>query len=39
MDTAKIIVNPYAGRWKAQAAIPDVERACRNIGLDYELVV
>lgn len=39
MNTAKIIVNPYAGRWKAQAAIPDIERACRKIGLDYELVV
>jgi diacylglycerol kinase (ATP) len=39
MATAKIIVNPYAGRWKAQAAIPDIERACRKIGLDYELAV
>nr|HID13380.1 diacylglycerol kinase family lipid kinase [Anaerolineae bacterium] len=39
MSTAKIIVNPYAGRWKAKAAIPDIERACRKIGLDYELVV
>jgi diacylglycerol kinase (ATP) len=39
MATAKIIVNPYAGRWKAQAAIPDIERACQEIGLDYELVV
>jgi len=39
MNTAKIIVNPYAGRWKAQAAIPDIERACRKTGLDYELVV
>jgi diacylglycerol kinase (ATP) len=39
MSIVKIIVNPYAGRWKAQAAIPDIERACRKIGLDYELVV
>ena len=39
MNTTKIIVNPYAGRWKAKAAIPDVERACLKIGLDYELVV
>jgi diacylglycerol kinase (ATP) len=39
MNTAKIIVNPYAGRWKARAAIPDIERACREIGLDYELAV
>jgi diacylglycerol kinase (ATP) len=37
--TAKIIVNPYAGRWKAKAAIPDIERACQDIGLDHELVV
>jgi len=39
MNAVKIIVNPYAGRWKAQAAIPDIERACRKIGLDHELVV
>ncbi|HIQ00570.1 MAG TPA: diacylglycerol kinase family lipid kinase [Anaerolineales bacterium] len=37
--TAKIILNPYAGRWKARRAIPDVERACAEVGLDYELVV
>jgi len=39
MATAKIIVNPYAGRWKARAAIPDIERACRQVGLDYELAI
>ena len=39
MSTAKVIVNPYAGRWKAQAAIPGIERACGRIGLGYELVV
>ncbi len=39
MSQAKIIVNPYAGRWKAQRAIPAIERACEKIGLDYELVV
>jgi diacylglycerol kinase (ATP) len=39
MTTAKIIVNPYAGRWKAQVAIPDIERVCQGIGLNYELVV
>ncbi len=38
MSRAKIIVNPYAGRWKAKAAIPEIERACERIGLDYELV-
>jgi diacylglycerol kinase (ATP) len=39
VSTVKVIVNPYAGRWKAQAAIPGIERACGRIGLDYELVV
>jgi YegS/Rv2252/BmrU family lipid kinase len=34
----KIILNPYAGRWKAQRALPDVERACAEVGLDYDLV-
>ena len=38
MTRAKIIVNPYSGRWKAKAAIPDIERVCQKIGLDYELV-
>lgn len=37
--TAKIILNPYAGRWKAQRAIPDVEQACGEVGLEYELVL
>ncbi|MDY7076123.1 MAG: diacylglycerol kinase family lipid kinase [Chloroflexota bacterium] len=39
MTRAKIIVNPYAGRWKAEAAIPDIEQAFQKVGLDYELVV
>ena len=39
MNTTKIIVNPYADRWKAKAAIPDIERVCQKIGLDYELVI
>lgn len=39
MSPAKIIVNPYAGRWKARMAIPGIESACRKLGLDYELVV
>ena len=39
MTTAKIIVNPYAGRWKAQAAIPAIRQACEKLGLAYELVV
>ena len=39
MTKAKIIVNPYAGRWKARDAIPCIERACVTATLDYELVV
>lgn len=39
MNKALIIVNPYAGRWKARAAIPRIEQACRSVGLDYELTV
>jgi len=39
MTTTKIILNPYAGRWKAQAAIPEIEQTCHKIGLDYELAV
>jgi len=39
MTIAKIIVNPYSGRWKARAAIPDIERICQEIGLGYELAV
>jgi YegS/Rv2252/BmrU family lipid kinase len=35
--TAKIIVNPYAGRWKAQGAVSEIERACNEIGLDCDL--
>jgi len=39
MTKIKIIVNPYAGRWKAKAAIPEIERACQKIGLEYDLTV
>jgi len=39
MATAKIIINPYSGRGKGKAAIPVVERVCREVGLEYELAV
>jgi diacylglycerol kinase (ATP) len=39
MSQTKIIVNPYAGRWKAQAAIPDIRQACQALDLDHELVI
>ncbi len=35
---AKIIVNPYAGRWAGRAAIPRVERALRRLDLPFDLV-
>jgi len=36
--TAKIILNPYAGRWLALKRKPEVEAALSAAGLDYELV-
>ncbi len=39
MTTAKIIVNPYAGRWKAKAQIPQVEEALKRHGIVYDLAV
>jgi YegS/Rv2252/BmrU family lipid kinase len=39
MESTIIILIPYAGRWKARAAIPDIEKTCREIGLDYELAI
>jgi diacylglycerol kinase (ATP) len=35
---AKIIVNPYSGRWKGQRSVPSVEAALREAGVDYDLV-
>lgn len=37
--TAKVILNPYAGRWLAQQKLPEVEAALREAGVEYELVV
>ena len=37
--TAKIILNPYAARWKAQERLPEAEIALRAAGIDYEVVV
>ena len=39
MGVATIIVNPYAGRWKARDAIPAIEAACEACGLAFELEV
>ncbi|MDH7486202.1 MAG: diacylglycerol kinase family lipid kinase [Anaerolineae bacterium] len=35
---ARIIVNPYAGRWKAWKSIPAIETALRREGIAYDLV-
>ena len=35
---AKIILNPYANRWGARAQVPAVESACRDAGLDFDLL-
>jgi YegS/Rv2252/BmrU family lipid kinase len=37
--TAKLIVNPYAGRWKARDNIPRVRAAFEQAGIPYDLVV
>lgn len=37
--TAKVILNPYAGRWTALKRRPDVEEALRAAGIDYELAL
>jgi diacylglycerol kinase (ATP) len=37
--TTKIILNPYAGRWLAQAKKDELEIALKDAGLEYELDV
>ncbi len=36
--TAKIILNPYAGRWKALRLREQLEIELKKAGIDYELV-
>jgi diacylglycerol kinase (ATP) len=38
MAKAKIILNPYAGRWKGQRSMPAVEDALKEVGVDFDLV-
>jgi len=38
MAKAKIIVNPYSGRWKGQSSVPAVEAALKEAGVDFDLV-
>ena len=37
--TIKIILNPYAGRWKAKTYIEPLQAECNRLGLNYDLVV
>jgi len=37
--TAKIILNPYAARWKAQERLPEAEAALQAAGVDYEVSI
>jgi YegS/Rv2252/BmrU family lipid kinase len=36
---AKVILNPYAGRWMAQQRRPEAEAALRAAGVDYDIVL
>ncbi len=38
MTKAKVILNPYAGRWKGQRSMPAVEAALKEAGVDFDLV-
>lgn len=37
--TARVILNPYSGRWNAQKRQPEAEAALRAAGIEYDLVV
>lgn len=37
--TAKVILNPYSNRWKAQARWPQAEAALKTAGVDFSLVI
>lgn len=39
LPTAKLIVNPYAGRWTGRAALPKIEETLRRLEYSYELVI
>lgn len=39
MNKALVILNPYSGRWFAQAQRSKVEDELRSAGIDYDLVV
>ena len=35
----KVILNPYANRWKAQECLPQLESALKDAGIAYDLAV
>jgi diacylglycerol kinase (ATP) len=37
--TAKIILNPYAGRWKGLQKRGEIENVLKEVGIDFELVL
>jgi len=37
--TAKVILNPYANRWRAKARWPEAETALKAAGVEFEMVV
>ena len=39
MPTARVIVNPYSGRWKARDNVPRIEAALARAGVPYELIL
>ena len=39
MMTAKIILNPYSGRWKGLQKRPEIENTMKSIGMDFDLVM
>ena len=36
--TAKVILNPYSGRWKARGMRPEAEEALQGADVEYEMV-
>lgn len=37
--TAKVILNPYAGRWLAQQRMPEAKTALADAGIPFDMVV
>jgi len=36
--TARVILNPYSGRWKARRLWPEAESALKSAGIEFEFV-